>query len=1223
MLITKPSWKTFYVLISLALFIFIKPTTAQQQYTITKVTPVTENNSTDQYHYAYGINNSRTVVGRIVYINSTGFDVVAFRWSGDIGSLLGAIPNTQGNIRAAGYAINNSGTTVGEANFGEGQSRYHACFWSNGNLANDIHSGTSHPDTRATAINDNGKIVGALRPAFGITPPDSLAFIWSHDTSLQTLGTLGGGSYAFDINNQGIVVGVSGDNNSTAFIWDSSNGMRYLNTAISTGGLWQLISGIAINDNGQIAGQGNFLTIENVPFFWNGVQIRQIGSFGGSSTEALGLNNNGQVVGYSQDPNGQSKAFVWDEVNGIQDLNNFIQPNSGWVLESATGINDNGQIVGNGTYNGLYRSFVLTPIREVTPVIFVPGIAGSVLKEIGGGTLWPPQCVLCNDLDKLTLNPTLPQTEIEVSDALKREPPPISFLGDIIVYESLIYHLKNQGGYREYDVARNPVKRTLAGCNPSEHSNNPNLFVFAYDWRKSNAENSAALREYVQCVQRFYPNKKVNVVTHSMGSLLARRYILDNPDTHNVNKMITIGAPWLGAPKGIYALETGSFFDNPFDNIRIVDGIFGSTLKQLIEFYPGAHELLPSRWYFNLGGQPLAVQNGTIFQNYTFDQTAFWLNQRHPRSNPSTTAIYFHDNPRQDDWRNDPTGVKYFHIYGEQSRNQTVGQVIERDVTRCYPVGTGIYCFSGKNLQPVRTNGDGTVPLLSARRKGNGINLNYTVNTPTDQRFFLIRSLNENTDNNSDHTEMTKFVPLQRLVVDLLNYEQYPPPNPQLFFEPLSSKEIKKSKQKGNNLDSPSSENEAVIIPDDEQSVLHAPSYYIDIVGSTNVSVSEIGGSSSSSVVQNSSLTSEFYQTVPFGVEIDPTGDNSVQVVTPTNKEYTVTLRSNDEPMQIEIIQGEDNITPTQLIRYLDLNLPANVEAQLIITAQGTENLQYDADGDGIFETIVVPTVSVTGTAAQDMTAPTIQISESGQSLRQITIEASDNETGVKDVWYSLNGTNYQRYTGTFTLNPTNGQMIYAFANDNVGNRSSIATRTLTVINQPPDVSQARPSVTTLWPPNHNMMSVSILGITDPDGDSVSISINQIKQDEATNGTGDGDTCPDAQGINTTTGQLRAERKGNGNGRVYTIYFTATDGRGGSTQGTVKVNVPKNQKSNAVDDGPIYDSTTCSESFISSISGLSLMWNSNDSNLVWALKKLNKVTENCYAIHSNQSFRKG
>jgi archaellum component FlaG (FlaF/FlaG flagellin family) len=142
-------------------------------------------------------------------------------------------------------------------------------------------------------------------------------------------------------------------------------------------------------------------------------------------------------------------------------------------------------------------------------------------------------------------------------------------------------------------------------------------------------------------------------------------------------------------------------------------------------------------------------------------------------------------------------------------------------------------------------------------------------------------------------------------------------------------------------------------------------------------------------------------------------------------------------------------------------------------------------------------------------------------------------------------------------------------------NNFAVVTSTVTTPNNPPDCSLAQPSVTTLWPPNHKMVEVSIFGVTDPDGDPVIIKIDRILQDEPTDGLGDGDTCPDAQGVGTSTVQLRAERSGAGNGRVYTIFFTATDGNGGSCQGSVKVSVPHNRGDNAVDNGPTFDSTVC------------------------------------------------
>jgi len=131
-------------------------------------------------------------------------------------------------------------------------------------------------------------------------------------------------------------------------------------------------------------------------------------------------------------------------------------------------------------------------------------------------------------------------------------------------------------------------------------------------------------------------------------------------------------------------------------------------------------------------------------------------------------------------------------------------------------------------------------------------------------------------------------------------------------------------------------------------------------------------------------------------------------------------------------------------------------------------------------------------------------------------------------------------------------------------------------LNRPPDVSQAAPSTAMLWPPNHKMVPVTIVGVTDPDGDPFSIQITAIAQDEPTNGLGDGNACPDGQGINTAIAQLRAERSGTGNGRVYTITFTATDSKGASSMGSVTVAVPHDMNSTAVDDGAKFDSTKCS-----------------------------------------------
>jgi hypothetical protein len=133
--------------------------------------------------------------------------------------------------------------------------------------------------------------------------------------------------------------------------------------------------------------------------------------------------------------------------------------------------------------------------------------------------------------------------------------------------------------------------------------------------------------------------------------------------------------------------------------------------------------------------------------------------------------------------------------------------------------------------------------------------------------------------------------------------------------------------------------------------------------------------------------------------------------------------------------------------------------------------------------------------------------------------------------------------------------------------------------NQPPDCSAAAPSISEIWPPNHKMVGVNILGVTDPEGDPISIVITGITQDEPLNGLGDGDTSPDGAGVDTDTAQVRAERAGTpkvpGNGRVYHIHFEASDDKDAVCSGVVKVGVPHDQRPRhvIVDGGELYDST--------------------------------------------------
>ena len=179
----------------------------------------------------------------------------------------------------------------------------------------------------------------------------------------------------------------------------------------------------------------------------------------------------------------------------------------------------------------------------------------------------------------------------------------------------------------------------------------------------------------------------------------------------------------------------------------------------------------------------------------------------------------------------------------------------------------------------------------------------------------------------------------------------------------------------------------------------------------------------------------------------------------------------------------------------------------------------------------------------------------------------------------------------TITVSPTTlvlgANTVTVTADDGNGGMCSVDI-TVNVVDDPPPTLTAISDPITLWPPNHKYTTFTVDDCVESVSDNCSslsesnVTITRVTSDEEedASGGGDGNTDDDIM-IAGDCGSvdLRKERQGGGNGRVYTIYLSVKDEAGNEATAECQVHVPRNIVSTAIDDGAVYE-------VVSSCSGL-------------------------------------
>jgi pimeloyl-ACP methyl ester carboxylesterase len=657
----------------------------------------------------------------------------------------------------------------------------------------------------------------------------------------------------------------------------------------------------------------------------------------------------------------------------------------------------------DGLY-GFYIDDVTFKGRTLPPpaVVFVPGAAASTLKS-PNGVEWFDLATLFASWDALSLDPAVPHPPIRATDVTRS-----LIWGFSDVYGVFLARLRATG-LQEYEIADPPVRLTSAGCDATQI--NADLFVFPYDWRRSNAEAAVKFADYVRCINKIHVGRKISIVAHSMGGLVARRAILENPDLrYSITQVITVGSPWLGAPKAVAALTSGTFF-----------GFRAHDIKALAEYFPGMHELLPTETYF---ANPPTLSDGVrteiiwplryvgnagngAHRDYaTYNDFVAELDQRFPRSRPGSAGRSFHGFPGQDSSAGDSpnTVPRWIHIVSKlDGRKTTICRVNEKQEPWWVDTGNGTYAVQWRaGYKWTMCDGDGTVPLSSAERTPQLLSaLSSTIHVTGDA-------------STSNHVKMMHKASVMDRIVDILAH-----PNDPVPLGPLARSAPPTWMRLG-------AEAEA-----EEPAVRE--SVYVTLIGPSSIAVRDAAGQVQSSAPQ----TLQEMEDLP-GATIDVAGESSYSVVLdPARGPYRVTYQAGAEPVGIEVLLGTTNLWPRSATRFQDVAPPAGTMVQLTVSSDGSVELAQDADGNGTFETGVPESFKVTGTAAEDLEAPTVSFS----GWPALTISAADAGSGVKRILYSLDGaTTFRVYTGPINVGVEVDSVI-AVAEDNAGNRTGPFTR--------------------------------------------------------------------------------------------------------------------------------------------------------------------------------------
>lgn len=320
------------------------------------------------------------------------------------------------------------------------------------------------------------------------------------------------------------------------------------------------------------------------------------------------------------------------------------------------------------------------------PVLIIPGVLGT---EISKPTTSGPE--------KLWLD--IVRT---IADPLDEFMDPLQFNHDLTPFDSSLI-IDNVIDKKVGSLVFDYTDGLLSEFEGQGYEENKDAFLLPYDWRYGvNEDNVNKLKQKIEEIRIKTGSDKVDVVAHSTGGLLLKKYTINNNLNSHIDKAVFVGVPNTGAPEAIKALIQGSNFGVPL--------LSDKEMEKIAKNLPVVYDLAPSQEYYNRKGSYIKIINqyGSISSINDLDFTgteSFLINDHSLNSQALSNSNNLHT-ADFDNYDLRTAGVDLYAIDG--CKAGTFSNIIEnrkKDIS-----GDVSIDYLQSELLP----GDGTVPLESS-----------------------------------------------------------------------------------------------------------------------------------------------------------------------------------------------------------------------------------------------------------------------------------------------------------------------------------------------------------------------------------------------------------------------------------------------------------------------------------------------------------------------------